>query len=110
MAEHEEVQYIVDIESASEYQLKHCPNVRVEGHPDSVVLRVGIGLKGLTHPQSEEHFIQWIAVYADGEELARLGFGPDQAPEAVFELPHPDQALEVRASCNLHGVFGAFAS
>lgn len=110
MAESTEVQYIEDIETATEYQLKHTPNVKVEGHPDSLVVRVSIGLKGISHPQTEEHYIEWIAIYADGQELDRFSFKPDQTPQAFFELPYPDQQLEVRACCNLHGVFGAWAA
>lgn len=110
MAEQTEVQYIEDIEAATEYQLKHTPDVKVEGHPDSIVLRVSIGLRGTSHPQTEEHHIEWIAVYEGDDELDRVPFRFDQTPEAVFELAYPDQPLEVRASCNLHGVFGAWAS
>jgi superoxide reductase len=110
MADQVEVQYIEDTDSATEYQLKHTPSVKVEGHPDSLVLRVSIGLDGISHPQTEEHYIEWIAVYVGDAELDRVVFRPTQTPQATFDLAYPDQPFEVRAACNLHGVFGAWAT
>ena len=51
-----------------------------------------------------EHLIQWVAVVTDRDALIHW-FHPEEAPEAVFALAEGQQAKEVYAYCNLHGLW-----
>jgi len=106
MSDATEVQFIEDMSTATEFQLKHTPAVVVEGSPESPVLSVSIGLAGLTHPQTEEHFIEWIAVFDGDVLLDKVTFEPTETPTAVFGLTVPVERLIVQSYCNLHGTFG----
>ncbi|MDR2957780.1 MAG: hypothetical protein LBU61_06355 [Coriobacteriales bacterium] len=103
-----EVQFIENMEEATEYQLKHTPACKVEGHPDSLIVRVKIGLNGLSHPQTEEHLIEWIAIFDGDQELDKVFFKPGQTPEFDFEIAYPYYQTIVQAYCNLHGIFGTY--
>jgi superoxide reductase len=99
-----EVQFIDDLENATEFQLKHTPSVQISGP----IINVSIGLQGLSHPQTEEHFIEYIALMAGNKLVEKIEFDFEQAPVAVFALPETDETLVVQALCNLHGLFGAY--
>ena len=101
----QEILTITDFENATDFELKHSPNVVASEQADSLVLNVTIGLNGLTHPQTEEHLIEWIRVYIGDEIVGEANFGPDDTPEASFEVVKTDAAICVRAFCNLHGIW-----
>ena len=77
---------------------KHVPAVTVEGN----LVKVHGG--SVTHPMTAEHLIQWVAVVTDRDALIHW-FHPEEAPEAVFALAEGQQAKEVYAYCNLHGLW-----
>lgn len=57
---------------------KHVPYITREG--DKVKVRVG---KEAAHPMTEEHYIVYIAIVADGVYM-RKDLKPGDAPEAEF--------------------------
>lgn len=75
---------------------KHVPEV--ERTPQGVKVKVG----SVPHPMTEEHYIEWIEVIADGANY-RAFLKPGAAPEAVFPL-FADHFL-AREYCNLHGLW-----
>lgn len=79
---------------------KHVPAVTVEGN----LVKVNVGT--VAHPMTAEHLIQWVAVVTDRDALIHW-FHPEEAPEAVFALAEGQQAKEVYAYCNLHGLWKA---
>ena len=98
MSDSTEVQSFENIDTATDFELKHTPNVVVEGS----LLKVSIGLKGIAHPQTEEHYTEWIKVYNGDDLVAEALFGPDEEPVAEFEV---ESATAVQALCNLHGIW-----
>ncbi|MDO5852670.1 MAG: desulfoferrodoxin family protein [Thermoplasmata archaeon] len=76
---------------------KHVPYITREGGEVKVV--VG---KDNPHPMTEEHYIVYIELCADGV-LMRKYLKPGDAPEAVFRT----DAKELAAGelCNKHGVW-----
>ncbi len=100
----ETINYIKDMHEATEFELKHTPKVEVENDGDARIVYVTIGLKGITHPQTEEHYIEWIRILVDDKVVAGQDFTPDTPPitEARFEA---DGQITVRALCNLHGIW-----
>lgn len=76
---------------------KHLPAVSVE---DSVV-KVNVG--SVTHPMTDEHYIQWIYLETCcGGQIKYLK--PNDAPETSFNL-NGQKPVAVYAYCNLHGLW-----
>jgi desulfoferrodoxin-like iron-binding protein len=103
----EEVHSIEDIESASDFELKHTPNVEVIEGASGQTIKVTIGLKGIAHPQTEEHLIEWIRAFDGDEPIGTVSFGPEDTPAASFEVPRTSNQIIVQALCNLHGLWEA---
>ena len=104
---YEEVHSIENIDTATDFELKHTPNVEVEELASGQLLKVSIGLKGIKHPQTEEHLIEWIRVFDGAELLGEALFGPEDEPVASFEVKRTGNQIAVQAQCNLHGVWEA---
>ncbi len=74
---------------------KHVPvAVRKDG-------KIYVDVGSATHPMTEQHYIEWIAVVSDsGTE--RIALSPNDEPKAVF---CDKKNAEVYAYCNLHGLW-----
>jgi len=103
----QEIHSIEDIDAASDFELKHTPNVELEELAIGQLIKVSIGLKGITHPQTEEHLIEWIRIFDGSELVGEALFGPDDEPVAEFEVERSGSQIAVQALCNLHGIWEA---
>ena len=75
---------------------KHVPVIeKIEG---GVKVKVGEA----AHPMTEEHYIEWIEIIADGMAYRKF-LNPGEAPEAVFKLEANN--VTAREYCNLHGLW-----
>lgn len=77
---------------------KHVPVIeKIDGG-----YKVSVG--SVEHPMTEEHYIPWIELIADGQSLMAF-LNPGDKPEAIFKT----DAVKVTAReyCNLHGVWKA---
>ncbi|MDR2714521.1 MAG: hypothetical protein LBB42_03200 [Coriobacteriales bacterium] len=104
----EEINVIEDMETATDFELKHTPCVEVSDVEAGRLVKVSIGLNGIEHPQTEEHLIDAICVLVDGDMVAELAFTADDEPVAECEVAAEGEIV-VRASCNLHGIWQATA-
>ncbi|MDP1884532.1 MAG: desulfoferrodoxin [Candidatus Moranbacteria bacterium] len=75
---------------------KHRPVVEKVG--DGVIVRVG----SVPHPMESEHYIEWIEVITE-HRVYRKHLEPGMEPEAEFCLEA--EHIEVRAYCNVHGLW-----
>ena len=77
---------------------KHVPVIeKIDGG-----YKVTVG--SVAHPMTEEHYIPWIELIADGQSLMAF-LKPGDKPEAVFKT---DAAkVTAREYCKLHGVWKA---
>ncbi|OIP97797.1 desulfoferrodoxin [Candidatus Wirthbacteria bacterium CG2_30_54_11] len=89
---------LLDANTVEASQEKHIPVI--ETTTDGIMVKVG----SVPHPMEGKHFIEWIEVIADGK-TQRAYLSPGQAPEASFVTTA--QSFEVRAYCNLHGLWKA---
>ncbi|MDR2197384.1 MAG: class II SORL domain-containing protein [Coriobacteriales bacterium] len=103
----EEVHSIEDIDSATDFELKHTPNIELVELASGQLIKVTIGLKGISHPQTEEHFIEWIRAFDGDEPLGTVAFDPSITPYAEFEVERSSSQIIVQALCNLHGLWEA---
>ena len=80
--------------SEDEGQEKHLPVIE-EG--EGTVVKVG----STSHPMDEDHYIEWIAVNANGKVLRKF-LQPGDDPKAEFNIKSITSA---RAYCNVHGLW-----
>lgn len=78
---------------------KHVPVVEpaMDGH----ALKVSVG--SAAHPMGEEHYIEWIALVAEGRSNVHY-LKPGDAPSTTFSAVESGTAY---AYCNLHGLWSA---
>lgn len=79
---------------------KHVPLYTVEGN----IVTVNVG--EVTHPMSEEHFIEWVAIETTAG-VQRKAFVPTDKPVAQFALADGETVTAVYAYCNLHSLWKA---
>jgi len=77
-------------------QEKHVPVV--EKTADGYMVKVG----SVAHPMTEEHYIEWIELIADGKSYTQF-LNPNDKPEALFKVDAENAFA--RAYCNLHGLW-----
>ena len=76
---------------------KHLPVL--SDHEGGILVKVG----EVTHPMTEEHFIEWIEVI-NGNYVNRYHLKPGDLPQASFYVARSPKLI-VRASCNIHGLW-----
>ena len=79
-------------------QEKHVPVVTKK------CKQVKVDVGSVTHPMSEEHFIEWVAIEtAQGYQVKYLKAG--DLPVCSFSLADGDTFVKAYAYCNLHGLW-----
>ena len=76
---------------------KHVPMIeKIEGG-----FKVTVG--STIHPMTEEHYIQWIELKTDLDEVLTAYLKPGEEPSAVFKTSA--EKATAREYCNLHGLW-----
>jgi len=78
---------------------KHVPVI--ESVDGGIKVKVG----SVAHPMEEKHYIVFIEVLTK-DQVLRAELAPNQAPNATFPVKS-DEVVEVRAYCNVHGLWKA---
>ena len=78
-------------------QEKHVPVV--EPSDEGILVKVG----SVEHPMEEKHSIRFIEVLTK-DQVLRAELVPGQKPAAEFRVK-PEEVLEVREYCNIHGLW-----
>jgi len=89
---------LLDEKTADSATEKHVP--LIDKTKDGYIVTVGSTL----HPMTEEHWIQWIELIADGEVM-RKQLSPGDEPKAEFAFDGEAKELTAREHCNLHGLW-----
>lgn len=89
---------VVEANSVDAAVEKHVPSVVLER--DGHIIHVVVG--EVEHPMTEEHYIEWIALEADGR-LEIHALKPGQTPATFFS--GGVKGGKVYAYCNLHGLW-----
>lgn len=84
-----------EVEAALE---KHIPVAKKDGH----LIHVEVG--SVIHPMLENHYIEWVYLHTK-KGGSFVFFKPGEEPKADFLLAEGDEAIEVYAYCNLHGLW-----
>jgi len=91
-------------EEGEEVAEKHLPVVEVSEDGKRVMIKIG----SVEHPMADDHYIQWVELFAGDQFLARQWLAPGQAPEAEFYLGEQlegQKKLQARCYCNVHGAW-----
>ncbi|MDR1017021.1 MAG: class II SORL domain-containing protein [Coriobacteriales bacterium] len=106
----DQINFVTDFDNADDFQLKHTPNIKVIDDGDARSVVVTVGLKGIKHPQTPEHHIEWVELYADDVLFGKVEFAVDDAdPKAEFDEVPEGAEISAILSCNLHGLWKATA-
>lgn len=76
---------------------KHVPMI------EKVVGGFKVTVGSTLHPMVENHYIQWIELITDEDEVLTAYLKPGQEPSAVFKTS--SKTVKVREYCNLHGLW-----
>lgn len=97
-----------DLETADDFTKKHTPYLTAERSGDAVTVTVEVG-HWVAHPNQPDHFIEWIALMANGAPIARFDFSAVAVSPVVTAVVNLDPGTQLVAaeSCNLHGVWSA---
>ncbi len=76
---------------------KHLPHVTLEAG----AIHVNVG--EVTHPMTDEHYIQWVYVETENGGQRRT-FKPSDCPEVTFYIGD-EKPIAVYSYCNLHGLW-----
>ena len=87
---------LLDEKTADSAVEKHVPVI--EAIDGGVKVTVGSTL----HPMTDEHWIEWIEITADGK-LYRQWLNPGDEPVATFAIDAA--AITAREHCNVHGLW-----
>ena len=77
---------------------KHVPVI--EEAAAGVLVRIG----SIPHPMEEKHFIEWVEIQKNNDEVNIKFLKPGQKPEAEFNSKK-DMITKAREYCNLHGLW-----
>lgn len=89
----------LEVKSEDASTEKHVPYV--EEQENGYLVKVG---KETAHPMQDAHYIQFIEIVVDDNNLYRRYLNPGDAPEAFFAVPKGTKVV-AREYCNLHGVW-----
>ena len=87
---------LLEEKSADSATEKHVPVIeKIDGG-----IKVTVG--GVLHPMTDEHYIEWIEIIADGKAYREF-LKPGGDPEAIFQITA--EKVEAREHCNVHGLW-----
>lgn len=99
------LQEIYSMENITPEEERHVPFYRQEDWK----IYVTMWIEDNNHPSGDDHFIEYIWIFDEyWDEIEIINF-PDLDNEVIFNVQDLD-FFEVRASCNLHGVWKGYLS
>lgn len=76
---------------------KHVPYI--EKTMSGILVKIG---QNQDHPMTDEHYIEWIQIIADGVSYRKF-LKPGDKPEAEFSIDAEN--ISAREYCNVHGLW-----
>jgi superoxide reductase len=97
-----------DFETADDFTKKHTPFIDASRDGNTVTVTVTVG-HYVPHPNTPDHFIDYIELRADQVPIARYDLSAVAVEPKVSVVLHldPETTLMALESCNLHGVWAA---
>jgi len=98
-----------DSNNPSKAELKHTPDIIIGNNNEQgfTLVSIIIGQKGIIHPSTKEHWIDYISLYLNNKLYSKTEFingGIQGFANFYIELNKGD-TLRAEAGCNLHGIY-----
>jgi len=105
------INLVTDLETASDFEKKHTPHIKVQHAGESAVVTVSVGHE-VPHPNLPDHSITWIELAIGDAPIARFDLSPVVTDPVVSIMVNAPSGTSVRAlaHCNLHGLWAAEAT
>jgi superoxide reductase len=99
---------MADLATADDFTKKHTPYIEAVRDGEIVTVTVAVGYY-VPHPNTPDHFIEYIELHANDVPIARFDFSAVAVSPKVTATLNLDPETKVTAleSCNLHGVWAA---
>ena len=97
-----------NLDTADDFTKKHTPHIEAVRDGETVIVTVAVGYY-VSHPNTPDHFIEYIELHANGAPIARFDFSAVAvSPNVTATLTlDPETKLMALESCNLHGIWAA---
>lgn len=90
-------------------ELKHSPLITLKEKDSKgyTLVEILVGQGGIIHPSTQDHWIDFIELYADGKLVGKSTLEPEISRGATaFALKLDNiKELKAKAGCNLHGIW-----
>jgi superoxide reductase len=103
------IMHIKDIKQPTKGELKHTPEIKVgeKNAKGFTKVEITLGSHGIIHPSTDNHWIDFIELYADGKLVDRVLFSAGKAMGyAAYNVKLDNvKKLKAVAGCNVHGIW-----
>ncbi len=97
-----------DPENPTKAELKHTPEIKIgeTGDKSYTEIKITVGT-GIIHPSTEDHWIDFIKLFADNNLVGNVEFEPGKAMGyASFKIKTEGiTKLKAVIGCNIHGIW-----
>lgn len=101
----------VDPSKLTKAELKHTPQVTLKDKDANgyTAVAITIGQGDIIHPSTQDHWIDFIELYADGKLVGKTVLEPEiSRGMALFAVKLDGvKTLQAKAGCNLHGIWAS---
>lgn len=99
----------VNPEKLEKAELKHTPQITL-GAKDAngyTAVEITVGQGGIIHPSTQEHWIDFISLYADDKLVGKNELAPEISRGMTSFAVKLDgvKTVKAKAGCNLHGIW-----
>lgn len=98
-----------DPENPTDFELKHTPEINVLKKDENgfTEVKINIGQKGIIHPTEENHWIDFLTLWADDKQVAHIEYEAGIASGfAIFKLKLDGvKSIKAQIGCNIHGIW-----
>lgn len=100
---------IANLDSISAFENKHTPDITF-GELDEkgyAKVFVKVGSNNIVHPSTEDHWIDFMTLYIDGDEVKHIDNenGEGSNTHDFFVPIKKGQIVKIIIGCNLHGIW-----
>lgn len=104
-----QIMVIADTENPTDFELKHSPEITLgeNGPKGFTQVNVSIGQKGIIHPVEENHWVDFISLYADDKKVGHIEYeaGMSRGYASFYISTEGVSNITAEAGCNLHGIW-----
>ncbi len=109
-----QLMHFADPNNPSDFEYKHTPEITLgdEAAKGFTTIQVRVGQNDIVHPVEDNHWIDFITLYADDQQVGHIEFEAGQSLGfATFYVQLDEvKALKAVAGCNLHGIWESVLS